>query len=44
MTREDNMIDEIDHLLSSFPYAGKTVEQGPFKVCVLHTEKVDIKC
>lgn len=25
------MIDEIDHLLSSFPYAGKMVEQGPFK-------------
>ncbi len=30
-TKEDNMIDEIDQLLSSFPYAGKMVEQGPFK-------------
>lgn len=28
---EDDMIDEIDRLLSSFPYAGKMVEQGPFK-------------
>lgn len=24
-TKEDNMIDEIDRLLSSFPYAGKRV-------------------
>ncbi|WP_164669603.1 type II toxin-antitoxin system RelE/ParE family toxin [Virgibacillus doumboii] len=30
-TKEDNMIDEIDRLLSSFPYAGKMVEQGPFE-------------
>lgn len=30
-TREDNMIDEIDRLLSSFPYIGKMVEQGPFE-------------
>lgn len=30
-SKEDNMIDEIDRLLSSFPYAGKVVEQGPFK-------------
>src|SRR5690625_7214359 len=29
--KQDNMIDEIDHLLSSFPYAGKRVEEGPFK-------------
>ncbi|MFZ3580091.1 type II toxin-antitoxin system RelE/ParE family toxin [Virgibacillus sp. DJP39] len=29
--KEDNMIDEIDHLLSSFPYAGRMVEQGSFK-------------
>lgn len=29
--QEDNMIDEVDHLLSSFPYAGKRVEEGPFK-------------
>ncbi|MGY0694652.1 hypothetical protein ACW2QC_18035 [Virgibacillus sp. FSP13] len=31
MTKEDNMIDEINRLLSSFPYAGKMVEQGSFK-------------
>ena len=31
MTKEDNMIDEIDHLLSSFPYAGKRVEEGSFR-------------
>lgn len=30
-SKEDNMINEIDRLLSSFPYAGKMVEQGPFK-------------
>jgi len=30
-SKEDNMIDEIDRLLSSFPYIGKMVEQGPFK-------------
>jgi hypothetical protein len=30
-SKEDNMIDEIDQLLSSFPFAGKMVEQGPFK-------------
>lgn len=30
-SKEDNMIDEIDQLLSSFPYVGKMVEQGPFK-------------
>jgi mRNA-degrading endonuclease RelE of RelBE toxin-antitoxin system len=29
--KEDNMIDEIDRLLSSFPYAGRIVEQGSFK-------------
>lgn len=29
--KEDNMIDEIDRLLSSFPYIGKMVEDGPFK-------------
>jgi len=29
-TKEGNMIDEIDHLLSSFPYAGKRVEEGSF--------------
>lgn len=29
--KEDDMIDEIDHLLSSFPYAGKVVERGAFK-------------
>lgn len=28
---EDNMIDEIDRMLSSFLYAGKMVERGPFK-------------
>jgi|SRR5690625_163434 len=31
VTKEDNMIDEIDHLLSSFPYVGKRVEEGSFK-------------
>lgn len=30
-TQEGNMIDEVDHLLSSFPYAGKRVEEGSFK-------------
>ena len=30
-SKEDDMIDEIDQLLSSFPYTGKMVEQGPFK-------------
>lgn|SRR5699024_3850029 len=30
-SKEDNMIDEIDHLLSSFPYAGKKVEEGSFR-------------
>lgn len=30
-SKEDDMIDEINRLLSSFPYAGKMVEQGPFK-------------
>lgn len=30
-TKEGNMIDEIDHLLSSFPYAGKRVEEGSFR-------------
>ena len=30
-SKEDNMIDEIDSLLSSFPYAGRTVEHGPFE-------------
>ena len=30
-TKEDNMINEIDHLLSSFPYVGKRVEEGSFK-------------
>ncbi|WP_144461345.1 type II toxin-antitoxin system RelE/ParE family toxin [Siminovitchia fortis] len=30
-TKEGNMIDEIDRLLSSFPYAGRLVEQGDFK-------------
>ncbi|HLS65893.1 MAG TPA: type II toxin-antitoxin system RelE/ParE family toxin [Pseudogracilibacillus sp.] len=29
--KEDNMIEEINHLLSSFPYIGKRVEEGPFK-------------
>src|SRR5690625_225503 len=29
-SKEDNMIDEIDRLLSSFPYAGKKAEEGPF--------------
>ncbi|HHU19827.1 MAG TPA: type II toxin-antitoxin system RelE/ParE family toxin [Bacilli bacterium] len=29
--KEDNMIDEINRLLSSFPYAGKEVEHGEFK-------------
>lgn len=29
--KEDNMIDEINRLLSSFPYVGKIVEQGDFK-------------
>lgn len=31
ISKESNMIDEIDHLLSSFPYVGKMVEQGQFK-------------
>ncbi|SFE35203.1 MULTISPECIES: type II toxin-antitoxin system RelE/ParE family toxin [Bacillaceae] len=30
-SKEDNIIDEIERLLSSFPYAGKMVEQGSFK-------------
>lgn len=30
-TREDSMIDEIDRLLSSFPYVGKIVEEGQFE-------------
>jgi len=30
MEKEGNMIDEIDHLLSSFSYAGKRVEEGSF--------------
>ena len=30
-SKEDNMIDEIDHLLSSFPYAGKRVEECSFR-------------
>lgn len=30
-SKEDDMIDEIDLLLSSFSYAGKMVEQGVFK-------------
>lgn len=30
-SREDNMIDYIDHLLSFFPYIGKLVEEGAFK-------------
>lgn len=29
-SKGDNMIDEIDYLLSSSPYAGKRVEEGPF--------------
>jgi len=28
--KEDDIIDEIDWMLSSFPHAGKLVEQGPF--------------
>jgi hypothetical protein len=32
----NNMIDETDHLLSSFPYAGRIVEEGRFKgLCCL---------
>ncbi|AXF56271.1 type II toxin-antitoxin system RelE/ParE family toxin [Salicibibacter kimchii] len=31
LSKEDDMIDEIDRLLSSFPYAGEKVEQGNFK-------------
>jgi|SRR5690625_2071762 len=31
LMREDNMIDEIDYMLSSFPYVGKKVEEGSFK-------------
>lgn len=35
-SKEDDMIDEIDLLLSSFTYAGKIVDQGPFKgLCCL---------
>jgi len=30
-TKEGNMIEEIDNLLSSFPYVGQRVEKGPFK-------------
>lgn len=30
-SQEDNMIDEIDRLLSSFPYVGKIVREGSFK-------------
>lgn len=30
-SKEDDMIDEIDRLLSSFPYVGEKVEQGNFK-------------
>lgn len=30
-TKEANMIDEIDCLLSCFPYAGKRVGDGSFK-------------
>ena len=30
-SKEDNMIDEIDHLLSSFPYVGKKVEEVSFR-------------
>ncbi|MDW0118694.1 hypothetical protein QTL97_17355 [Sporosarcina thermotolerans] len=30
-SKEDYMIDEIDRLLSSFPYVGRMVEQGPFQ-------------
>lgn len=29
--KEDNMIDEIEHLLSSFPNVGRRVERGTFK-------------
>jgi hypothetical protein len=29
--KEDSMIDEINDLLSSFPYAGKRVKEGSFK-------------
>lgn len=29
--KEDNMIDEINRMLSSFPYVGKAVEHGPFE-------------
>ncbi len=31
ISKEDSMIDEINDQLSSFPYAGKMVEQGSFK-------------
>lgn len=31
VSKEDNMIDEIDHLLFSFPYAGKRVKEGSFR-------------
>src|SRR5690625_4079006 len=30
-TKEGNMIEESDHLLSSFPYAGKRVDEGSFR-------------
>lgn len=30
-SKEDNMIDEIERLLSSFPYAGRKIEEGSFK-------------
>ncbi len=45
-SKEDNMIDEIDRLLSSFPYIGKMVlNKVPLKVCVvLHMGKGGIEC
>lgn len=30
-SKEDNLIIEVEHLLSSFPYIGKVVEHGEFK-------------
>ena len=45
ISKEDNMIDEIDRLLSSFPYAGKKLRKDLSKISVvLHTEKADIAC
>lgn len=39
MTKEDDTVDEIDLVLSSFLYDGKMIEPGPFKNCVFYIRR-----